>query len=1423
MADDDPFLLQDTPAEDWRKASNEPDLQLPLPPANGSEEFDGTMLFRRVPAGSFLMGRRANFADSEPVHRVRVREFWLGKFVVTQAQWRAVASLVDWGRPLRSILSPSHFEGDALPVEQVSWDDVQAWLKAWQGWLDSNPAALRKLVGLAAGFTGKVLVRLPCEAEWEYACRAGSRTQFWNGDGEGAVRQVGWIDANSDGRTHPVDEYVTRDEARHPIGLRGMHGNVWEWCSDVWHDRAYCERPWGWTAGPWEFKDANSARESRSLRGGSWLESSRCASSGHRSRYEPGIRNLDIGFRLCLLIDEAPGQTAEVVPGQSVARSLAVQMPRRVAHWRNRNTPGFWNWQQISADHVTKLVVRGPLKLEQADQVQLREEVAALADLKELCIWNIRHLDSLPTLPLKLRVLDLRGCDELETLGSISPEVQIVNLGGCERLQDFDHLGGPGLRMLHLDRCCELDSFILHDILRKSPNLEELTASRCDGLREIKYLPPLLRRLVLNNCTNLVALPDLSEHKVLTDIHIKTCKSLKILPGLNIDQGAGVQRLFAYGCESLREFNRFDVRPVHLGEGEDTNVAATFRTMARLWHEPADLVMGKVLLLGGGRCGKTTLAKAFQWHGMSDIERTQRPGLNPMGHSSYTHAIQFWRWKTQFNGPNRRDGEVHVWDFGGQEVYHNTHRMFASEGSVFLIATTSRAEHERRLQEDQKNECLSPIEAQQWNEQNEFREVRYWLDYLRSVMGIETVDALRDRLRSSGRRPQLLVQIVYTGSTGRDAAMEDLLAQSGPYRGLLEDPDSGLRVAVFDRAKPDGLMPILRWVQSSLGHVADAFGIRTLKLFKDMADRVAVELELEKDRSDPPKVGQRVLSFDEWEDWAERSVLINASGEEAALLRAEQATAAAQYLHRCGRIFWLGRKTARSSIILNHQWAADIIYSLFESHVANPWRNETGELISDDQVRRLLALVRKYKECNEDQRNRFLDILHDCRVCVHVGEGQWMAMQADLLPRRTPKLDEELVQMWESFQRTWTGDWVNHSFAIHAKDGRLLGHEDFRTVVRALVEERHRSLPKALCARESDDGGFGWPIQPCTNNAIVRLWDTGLQMELRSYGQSVEHADGVMIRVEWMPRMEQSADGSTTGGLPQFDGGIFVQLLTRDEERHGTGLRKFLRHGPLSGFGPGLDDQQDPRTEDLSKADMAHLRGHGQPGWTTVHGPRRPDVCHDVAISYRWSDWETVRPLVEALERANIHFYIDRQDEQRRLGQEDRRSRIMEIYDYLKRARMLIVVASDEYFERPQLESSRNLYCPVELADAVNGLAGYDSQERNQWAGLPPNRPDGNLLWVMGAGFDGNGLRDRIERVIEAYRMNVIQGRAGNPRDSKPQWESRETDAIHAADKERVNRFVDRVVGQTDLRFDSQSADWVSRIVGSIRAGLGHP
>src|SRR5208283_3530718 len=107
------------------------------------------------------------------------------------------------------------------PVEQVNWNDATAfceWLTEWKG--------LPKEIAT---------VRLPTEAEWEYACRAGADTDYYNGDGEAALAEVAWYDGNSGNYTHPVDE---RSES-HPFGLHGMHGNVWEWCQDVFDPNAY--------------------------------------------------------------------------------------------------------------------------------------------------------------------------------------------------------------------------------------------------------------------------------------------------------------------------------------------------------------------------------------------------------------------------------------------------------------------------------------------------------------------------------------------------------------------------------------------------------------------------------------------------------------------------------------------------------------------------------------------------------------------------------------------------------------------------------------------------------------------------------------------------------------------------------------------------------------------------------------------------------------------------------------------------------------------------------------------------------------------------------------------------------------------------------------------------------------------------------
>ncbi len=163
------------------------------------------MKFAWIPPGSFMMGGSAN-DDEKPIHKVIItRGFYLGIFPVTQAQWAWV---------MGSGNRPSYFPYDDRPVEQVSWDDCQIFC-----------ARLRELTNRP--------IRLPTEAEWEYACRAGTSTDYYSGNGEPALQQAGWYAGNSDEQTHPVGK-----KAANEFGLYDLHGNVWEWCSD-WYDEAY--------------------------------------------------------------------------------------------------------------------------------------------------------------------------------------------------------------------------------------------------------------------------------------------------------------------------------------------------------------------------------------------------------------------------------------------------------------------------------------------------------------------------------------------------------------------------------------------------------------------------------------------------------------------------------------------------------------------------------------------------------------------------------------------------------------------------------------------------------------------------------------------------------------------------------------------------------------------------------------------------------------------------------------------------------------------------------------------------------------------------------------------------------------------------------------------------------------------------------
>jgi formylglycine-generating enzyme required for sulfatase activity len=217
------------------------------------------MKFVWIPPDEFQMGSDNKNDWEKPVHRVTLTKgFYMGVFTVTQSQWRAVMND-----------NPSHFRGDDRPVEKVSWDDCQEFCQK-----------MRQLTGKS--------IRLPTEAEWEYACRAGTTTDY-NGDGEEALRKVGWYNGNSDKQTHPVGKL-----APNVWGLYDMHGNVYQWCED-WY-------------GPYSKDDKTDPKGanfggSRVLRGGSWGTLPGYCRSAPRDWSAPARRYIRCGCRVCFLLD----------------------------------------------------------------------------------------------------------------------------------------------------------------------------------------------------------------------------------------------------------------------------------------------------------------------------------------------------------------------------------------------------------------------------------------------------------------------------------------------------------------------------------------------------------------------------------------------------------------------------------------------------------------------------------------------------------------------------------------------------------------------------------------------------------------------------------------------------------------------------------------------------------------------------------------------------------------------------------------------------------------------------------------------------------------------------------------------------------------------------------------------------------------
>ena len=193
--------------------------------------------------------------DRETQHPVTLSDFLIGKYPVTQRLWKEIMGN-----------NPPHFKGDDLPVEQVSWNDVQEFLKK-----------------LNARYSGQNY-RLPTEAEWEYAARGGNRSKGFIYAGSNNIEEVAWYSGNAGSKTHPVGQKKANE-----LGLFDMSGNVWEWCADWYGD--YPSQPQADPTGP-------ESGSNRVYRGGSWGLGPQGCRVAYRTGRLPDVRHFYLGFRL---------------------------------------------------------------------------------------------------------------------------------------------------------------------------------------------------------------------------------------------------------------------------------------------------------------------------------------------------------------------------------------------------------------------------------------------------------------------------------------------------------------------------------------------------------------------------------------------------------------------------------------------------------------------------------------------------------------------------------------------------------------------------------------------------------------------------------------------------------------------------------------------------------------------------------------------------------------------------------------------------------------------------------------------------------------------------------------------------------------------------------------------------------------------
>lgn len=595
-------------------------------------------------------------------------------------------------------------------------------------------------------------------------------------------------------------------------------------------------------------------------------------------------------------------------------------------------------------------------------------------NLRALHFWNLSNLESLPRLPADLEQLEIRNCEHFPGLPELPSSLStlVIDATAVAFLETLH--GGPFPQLVDLSirqtRSCPPAwiSRVLDPAT--SPKLQRFDATGCDDLKEIPHLPSNLTELVLDDCVSLKSIPSVLPAS-LRKLSLHGCVSLEDLPNfpanldfVDVSQTERLSQLPANrGRPSTLQIydSELDLPPELLGKEKPNRADDVEAFLSEIEnHGSAWDHEVKVILIGNGRCGKTSLAKRL-------IEDCFDPG------EESTHGINLWRLnQTDFlpvDGPGENEfceADLNIWDFAGQDLYHNTHRLFYHNKCVFVICESAYPEG---LGSDEVTDGIAAEAAKE--DKDTPKEIEYWLSQISHLDNPPVI-----RVKTKADRIQAQAPVIEAGTI-------QFSAKTGNGR---DELNAALRIAVGQvlgkkgaRTVPRRLLELKEWIQTN-------YKIKNAEAFQN--------------HQPPPFPRIDRQEFDR---------LVTEKLPDSYYSRNPKL--ALDFFHQSGFLYADG-DYLKDTVILDLRWAIDAIYTALDRGGAWLQLNGHGRFTAD-QLRRLGWTNEKGEDIYDpESRNLFINFMREVGMIFELipswrrrdGETEYLLPQA--LPDRKTVLEK---------------------------------------------------------------------------------------------------------------------------------------------------------------------------------------------------------------------------------------------------------------------------------------------------------------------------------------------------------------------------------------------------------------------------------